>query len=91
VSASGPSPQLDAAKGEQPPATALAPADPESPPLELPPREAALMRELDRLVAGGAADPNVLKPVQALAALVRLLLRKRIVSAKELLDELSRR
>jgi hypothetical protein len=59
----------------------------------LTPRELALLDALERLASGEAppSEPDVVKPVQAMAAIIRLLIRKRIVTEQEFLDELSRR
>jgi hypothetical protein len=69
-------------------ATDLAPADD---PGALGPRELALLDALDRMAAGGSAEPELVKPAQAVAAILRLLIRKRIVTEEELLEELTRR
>jgi hypothetical protein len=71
-------------------ASELAPDGADASP-ELSPRELALIDALDRLAAGGPSEPDVVKPVQAMAAMIRLLIRKRIVTEQEFLDELSRR
>jgi hypothetical protein len=53
--------------------------------------EIAILESLDRLASGAHAEPEIVKPAQAMAALVRLLLRKRIIGEQELLDELVRK
>jgi len=58
---------------------------------ELTPRELAILESLDRLADGAPAEPEVVKPTQAMAAMIRLLIRKRIVSEQEFLDELSKK
>jgi hypothetical protein len=58
---------------------------------ELTPEETAILDALDRLAHGGHAEPEIVRPVQAMAALVRLLLRKRVISEQELVDELTRK
>jgi hypothetical protein len=57
----------------------------------LTPEEVAILASLDRLASGAHAEPEIVKPAQAMAALVRLLLRKRIIGEEELLDELARK
>ena len=85
-------------EGEPVLATDLAPVeDPEEMPegrvpiRELSPRDLALLDALDRLAAGLEDPSGTLKPARLLAALLRLLVHKRIVSEQELLDELSPR
>jgi hypothetical protein len=58
---------------------------------ELTAREVAILESLDRLAGGAPAEPDVVKPAQAMAALIRLLIRKRIVSEQDFLDELSKK
>jgi hypothetical protein len=58
---------------------------------ELTERELAILESLDRLADGAPAEPDVVKPAQAMAALIRLLIRKRIVSEQDFLDELSKK
>jgi hypothetical protein len=58
---------------------------------ELTERELAILESLDRLADGAPAEPDVVKPTQAIAALIRLLIRKRIVSEQDFLDELSKK
>jgi hypothetical protein len=53
--------------------------------------EIAILDSLDRLASGAHAEPEIVKPAQAMAALVRLLLRKGIIVERELLDELVRK
>jgi hypothetical protein len=51
--------------------------------------EFAVLDALDRIASGGVAEePAVVKPAQIAAALVRLLIRKGIVTDQEFLDEL---
>jgi hypothetical protein len=52
--------------------------------------ERALLEALDRLAEGGHAEPEIVKPTQAIAVLIRILVRKGIVSERELLDALRR-
>jgi hypothetical protein len=67
--------------------------------LELPPAESgglshaeqAVLTAIERLATGGRAEPEVLKPTQAIAVLVRLLLRKGVITERELLDALGTR
>src|SRR6266508_896408 len=54
-------------------------------------QELAILESLDRLASGAPAEPDVVKPAQAMAALIRLLIRKRIVSEQDFLDELSKK
>jgi len=66
------------------------PADGESS-RELTARELAILESLDRLADGAPAEPDVVKPTQAMAAVIRLLIHKRIVTEQEFLDELSKK
>jgi hypothetical protein len=70
-------------------ATDLAPEQPEA--RSLTPEEIAILDALERLADGHHAEPDIVKPAQAMAALVRLLLRKRIIAEQEFLDELKRK
>jgi hypothetical protein len=58
---------------------------------ELTPRELAILESLDRLADGAPAEPEVVKPTQAMAAMIRLLIRKRIVSEQEFLEDLAKK
>lgn len=58
---------------------------------ELTPREIEILEALDRLAGGGHAEPEIVKPAQAMAAVIRLLLRKRVMTEQEFLDELGKR
>jgi hypothetical protein len=59
-------------------------------PEALSPGDQAVLSALERLASGGHAEPEVLKPTQAIAVLVRMLLEKRIIGQRELLDALRR-
>jgi hypothetical protein len=72
-------------------ATDLAPAAAEAPQRELTEQEIAILDSLDRLASGAPAQPDIVKPAQAMAALIRLLIRKRMVTELEFLDELSKK
>jgi len=61
-----------------------------APATPLTPDEQALLAALERLAAGGHAEPDVLKPTQAIAVLVRMLLAKGVIGQRELLDALRR-
>ncbi len=50
----------------------------------------AVLDALDRLAGGAHAEPELLRPAQAMAAVIRLLIRRGIVSEREFLDELRR-
>jgi len=63
-------------------------AAPESPAFT--PGEQAILSALQRLAEGGHAEPDVVKPTQAIAVLIQILLRKGVVSERELLDALRR-
>jgi hypothetical protein len=54
-------------------------------------RELAILESLDQLASGAPAQPDIVKPAQAMAALFRLLLRKRLVTELEFLDELAKK
>ena len=56
----------------------------------LTPGEQAILAALQRLAEGGHAQPDVVKPTQAIAVLIQILLRKGVVSERELLDALRR-
>jgi hypothetical protein len=66
-------------------------APPAAPQRELTLQEIAILESLDRLASGGPAQPEIVKPAQAMAALIRLLIRRRIITEIDFLDELSRR
>ena len=61
------------------------------PPAESQDEARALLATLDRLIRGEAVAPEAARPVQMAAALVRLLIRKGVVTEAELLAELRRR
>ncbi|HEY6002237.1 MAG TPA: hypothetical protein VIV57_05130, partial [Anaeromyxobacter sp.] len=71
-------------------ATDLAP-EPLQPSRPLTQEEIAILDALERLADGHHAEPDIVKPAQAMAALVRLLLRKRIIAEQEFLDEFKRK
>jgi hypothetical protein len=52
--------------------------------------EQAVLSALQRLADGGHAEPEVLKPTQAIAVLIRILLRKGLVTQREFLDALKK-
>jgi len=56
----------------------------------LSPDEQAILSALQRLADGGHAEPEVLRPTQAIAVLIRLLLRKGTITQRELLDALKK-
>ncbi|HET9554046.1 MAG TPA: hypothetical protein VFP50_13840, partial [Anaeromyxobacteraceae bacterium] len=57
---------------------------------ELSPRDLAILDALERM-ASGASDPtSAAWPTRVAAVLLRLLLRKKLVTEQELLDELTR-
>jgi hypothetical protein len=58
---------------------------------ELTARDVAILDALDRLAAGIEDPASPLKPARLAAALLRLLLAKKLVNEQELLDELSGR
>jgi len=58
---------------------------------DLSPQEMAILESLDQLASGAPAQPDVVKPAQAMAAMIRLLIRKRIVTELEFLDELMKK
>jgi hypothetical protein len=87
-------PAPSAAPAAPAPAPIAAPAaapSPGAPGRELTPREAAIIESLDRLANGAPAQPDIVKPTQAMAALIRLLIKKGVVSELEFLDELSKK
>jgi hypothetical protein len=55
---------------------------------ELTPEEALVLDALDKWVAGDDAVPTVVRPAQLLAALIRLMMRKQLITEQELLDEI---
>jgi hypothetical protein len=58
---------------------------------ELTEQEISILESLDRLADGAPAEPDLVKPTQAMAAMIRLLIRKHIVSEQDVLDELSKK
>jgi hypothetical protein len=76
--------------GSAPPAP-VAPAGSGPPSPQFTARERAILDALERLAGGAHAEPELLKPAQAMAAVIRILIRRGIVSERELLDELRRR
>jgi hypothetical protein len=72
-------------------ATDLGPEVGEEPHRELTPQEIAILESLDRLASGAPAQPDIVKPAQAMAALIRLMIRRRIITELEFLDELSKK
>ncbi|HET8540727.1 MAG TPA: hypothetical protein VFL83_12730 [Anaeromyxobacter sp.] len=54
-------------------------------------RELEVLHALERLAGGAHAEPEILKPAQAMAALALLLVKKGIVSEQELLGALAKR
>lgn len=82
----------DSGPGEPILATDLAPSGEEGAHAgpELTTRELAILESLDA-AAGEGAEPDVVKPARAVAALIRLLIRKGLVTEEELLDELRSR
>lgn len=57
----------------------------------LTPKEVVVLDALERLAAGQEDVPLPVKPSQVAAALLRIMLRKKIVTQQELLDELLRK
>ncbi|ACL67492.1 General secretory system II protein E domain protein [Anaeromyxobacter dehalogenans 2CP-1] len=53
--------------------------------------ERAILSALERLAAGAPAEPEIVKPAQAMAALFRALLKRGLLTERDLLDELVRR
>ncbi len=58
---------------------------------ELSPRDVAILDALDQIARGIEAPASPVNPAQLAAALLRLLLKKKLVAEADLLDELSRR
>jgi hypothetical protein len=54
-------------------------------------RDRAILEALERLASGGPAEPEIVKPTQAIGAVIQILLRKGVVDPAELLAELRRR
>jgi len=65
------------------------PAAGPTPEAGLTPREAEILRALERLAGGAHAEPEILRPAQAMAALALLLVRKGILTEQELLAAIS--
>jgi hypothetical protein len=57
----------------------------------LTPKEIVVLDALERLAAGQDDVPLPVKPSQVAAALLRIMLRRKIVTQQELLDELLRK
>jgi hypothetical protein len=81
--------------GEPVPADLLAPEEEmvegKVPIRELSTQDVSILDALDRLGSGIEDPASPIKPAQLAAAILRLLLRKRIITEAELLDELARR
>ncbi len=73
------------------PAATVPPAPDAKQPPQFTSRERAILDALERLAGGAHAEPELLKPAQAMAAVIRILIRRGIVSEREFLDELRRR
>jgi hypothetical protein len=58
------------------------------PPREHTSEESLILAALDKMAAGDEAVPTVVRPAQLLAVLVRLMLRKQLITEQELLDEI---
>lgn len=58
---------------------------------ELSPRDVTILDALDQIGRGVEDPASPVKPARLGAALLRLLLKKRLITEAELLDELSRR
>ncbi|HYQ81899.1 MAG TPA: hypothetical protein VEP68_10365 [Anaeromyxobacteraceae bacterium] len=54
-------------------------------------REVELLGAIDQLALGEAVAPETVKPSQLAAALVRLLIRKKVISFEEFLDEVGKK
>jgi hypothetical protein len=81
--------ELDpAAASSGPPSAREEPRPPPADPA-FSPQETAILAALERLARGAHAEPEILRPTHAMAVVVRILLRKGIVSERELLDGLS--
>ncbi|HET6438753.1 MAG TPA: hypothetical protein VFG59_11860 [Anaeromyxobacter sp.] len=52
--------------------------------------EKRVLDAVERLAEGGHAQPELLKPTQAIAVLIRILLRKGLITERELLDALGK-
>ena len=59
-------------------------------PRELTAEESMILDELGRLAGGDDAAPTIVRPAQLLATLIRLLMRKQLITEQELLDEILR-
>jgi hypothetical protein len=57
---------------------------------ELTAEETMILDELARMAAGDEAAATIVRPAQLLATLIRLLIRKQLVTEQELLDEILR-
>jgi type IV pilus assembly protein PilB len=57
---------------------------------ELTAEEAMILDELGRLAGGDEAAATIVRPAQLLATLIRLLIRKQVITEQELLDEILR-
>jgi hypothetical protein len=47
-----------------------------------------ILEAIERLAGGAHAEPDIVKPAQAMAAVIRLLIQKRIITEEEFLDAL---
>jgi type IV pilus assembly protein PilB len=84
----------EAGGAEGPPAPAAAPAAPSPPEADAgETREPALavLEAVDQIAHGGAVGPDLVKPSQLAATLVRLLIRKKVITVEDLVEEFGRR
>ncbi|HEY6107155.1 MAG TPA: hypothetical protein VIV59_14315 [Anaeromyxobacteraceae bacterium] len=79
--------QASAAPG----AAGASPAPPESGDPDSAEREVEILGAIDQLAHGEPVAPELVKPSQLAAALVRLLIRKKVISFEEFLDEFGKK
>jgi len=79
-------------QGPVPPTAApAAPAQPSPDTGEASEPALAVLEAVDQIAHGGAVEPDRVQPSQLAATLVRLLIRKKVITVEDLVEELGRR
>jgi hypothetical protein len=74
-----------------PTAAPAAPSPPEPDAGETREPALAVLEAVDQIAHGGAVEPDLVKPSQLAATLVRLLIRKKVITVEDLVEEFGRR
>lgn len=77
--------------GQGPVAQTAAPAPPEAGPGEATEPALAVLEAVDQIARGGLVEPALVKPSQLAATVVRLLIRKKVITIEELVEEFGKR